>query len=134
MNTKSSPEEDLELHGPLNPISLSWARYHKEKNPNFQLMCDIHASTGVLVSTPWFFMAVRPVRSDAPEKMIRDPTVPFRDPDMWYIYEYAGDMLLCIRLLEVFPLNLRKVAWARNDQMHGPYFLARAIRTFLKHG
>jgi hypothetical protein len=48
-------------------------------------------------------MCVRPVCKDAPEDEILDPNIEFRNPDAWFIYAAAGEMVQCLKA-EPFPL------------------------------
>lgn len=78
-------------------------------------MADLqpHLVRGFVRSTPTCFVMGRPVASTASADLLNDPWHVFSEPDAWFVWLCAGDML---EAFECIPFPLPLVGFARFGQ------------------
>jgi hypothetical protein len=88
-----------------------------------------HHLYGYVFSSPSCFIMGRPVEKNAQERLIKDPSVRFYNPDAWLVYLAAGD------LAEFFkhePYPLPWLGWERDNHLR--FYRRDNVRRLLKRG
>jgi hypothetical protein len=105
----------------MTPIEKCKMLYTADSPRTFEEDMLAHLSHGCFFSTPEYVMMARPVCSAAPQEMINDVWVRFReeDCDAWYVYAFAlrddlGLQGLVKKLLRHIPYYLPLLAWERS--------------------
>lgn len=70
------------------------ARWHLEQCADYSFadVVEAHFQKGIVISDGCRFVMARPVRSDWPEHLIRDPWSVAAVPDCWHCWLWAGDL------------------------------------------
>ena len=120
----------------MTPFEQAAAVYEREPCARtFAADLFLHLRNGYVISSPSFFVMLRPVDSTAADSLIVDPAnvFPVERCDAWLIYLMAGDMAEAWRH---FPFRLPKIGFERKNRLryYGFQFLQERIARSSERG